>query len=116
MLDDMSATDRFLARYARGTKAMTASEIRALFAVAARPEIVSLAGGSPYTAGLPFPELRELVDEVLATEGPAALQYGPGHGDPRAREVFAMLMREEGIDASPDDVVPTVGSQQALDL
>jgi len=116
MLDDMSATDPFLARYARGTKAMTASEIRALFAVAARPEIVSLAGGSPHTAGLPFPELRELVDEVLATEGPTALQYGPGQGDPRAREVFTMLMSEEGIEASPDDVVPTVGSQQALDL
>ncbi len=32
---------------------MIASEIRALFAVAARPEVVSLAGGMPYISALP---------------------------------------------------------------
>ncbi len=95
---------------------MTASEIRALFAVASRPEIVSLAGGMPYTAGLPFDDLRSLLDTVLAEEGPSALQYGGGQGDPRLREALTELMREEGIDSSSNYVVPTVGSQQALDL
>jgi len=112
----MTGTDPFLPRYARGTRAMTASEIRALFAVAARPEVVSLAGGAPYTAALPFDDIRELVDAVLSTEGSTALQYAAGQGDPRLREVVVGLMREEGIAASPDDVVLTVGSQQALDL
>jgi 2-aminoadipate transaminase len=116
MLASMSATDPFLTRYARGTRAMTASEIRALFSVAARPEIVSLAGGSPYTAALPMDDIRELVDGVLASEGPTALNYSGGQGDPRLREVLTDLMREEGIDASADDIVVTVGSQQALDL
>jgi 2-aminoadipate transaminase len=112
----MRADDPFLDRYAHGTRAMTASEIRALFAVAARPEIVSLAGGMPFTAALPFDVIGDVVEEVLGKEGPAALQYGGGQGDPRLREVMAELMRHEGIHASAADVVVTVGSQQALDL
>ena len=39
--------DAFTDRYAQRTHGMTASEIRALFAVASRPEVVSLAGGMP---------------------------------------------------------------------
>jgi 2-aminoadipate transaminase len=112
----MRADDPFLDRYAHGTRAMTASEIRALFAVAARPEIVSLAGGMPFTAALPFDVIGDVVEEVLGKEGPAALQYGGGQGDPRLREVMTELMRHEGIHASAADVVVTVGSQQALDL
>jgi 2-aminoadipate transaminase len=112
----MRADDPFLDRYAHGTRAMTASEIRALFAVAARPEIVSLAGGMPYTAGLPFDVIGDVVEEVLGKEGASALQYGGGQGDARLREVMVELMRREGIHASAADVVVTVGSQQALDL
>jgi len=36
--------DSYVDRYAARTAGMTASEIRALFAVASRPEVVSLAG------------------------------------------------------------------------
>jgi 2-aminoadipate transaminase len=112
----MRADDPFLDRYAHGTRAMTASEIRALFAVAARPEIVSLAGGMPFTAALPFDVVGDVVEEVLGREGAASLQYGGGQGDPRLRDVLVDLMRREGIHASAEDVVVTAGSQQALDL
>ena len=95
---------------------MTASEIRALFAVASRPEVVSLAGGMPFTAALPFDLVGDVVAEVLAEEGPSALQYAGGQGDPRLREVLTELMRHEGIRGSGGDVVVTEGSQQALDL
>lgn len=116
MLPPMRADDPFLDRYAHGTRAMTASEIRALFAVASRPEVVSLAGGMPFTAALPFDIISEVASEVLAKEGPTALQYGGGQGDPRLRDVLVELMSMEGIHASGEDVVVTVGSQQALDL
>jgi 2-aminoadipate transaminase len=112
----MSASDRFLARYARGTRGMTASEIRALFSVAARPEIVSLAGGAPFVAALPMDDIRELVNNVLVQEPTTALQYGAGQGDPRLREVLLEVMGEEGIRGAADDIILTVGSQQALDL
>ncbi|HZD71731.1 MAG TPA: PLP-dependent aminotransferase family protein [Actinomycetes bacterium] len=116
MLQAMRADDPFLDRYAHGTRAMTASEIRALFAVASRPEVVSLAGGMPFTAALPFDVIGEVVAEVLTEEGAASLQYLGGQGDPRLREALIELMTCEGIHASEEEVIVTAGSQQALDL
>ncbi len=103
-------------RYAARTRGMQASEIRALFAVASRPEVVSLAGGMPYTAALPLDAVAAAVADLVATRGPVALQYGSGQGDPELRELICTVMALEGIVASPDDVVVTVGSQQGLDL
>ena len=95
---------------------MRASEIRALFAVASRPEVVSLAGGMPYLDGLPLDVIGEMAQRVIATRGTTALQYGSGQGDETLREQILEVMRLEGIEAHPDDVVVTTGSQQALDL
>jgi DNA-binding transcriptional MocR family regulator len=95
---------------------MTASEIRALFAVASRPEVVSLAGGMPNISGLPLDVVGNAIGDLIATRGPVALQYGSGQGDPTLREQICEVMRLEGIDGHPDDIVVTVGSQQAVDL
>ncbi|MDQ1605430.1 MAG: 2-aminoadipate transaminase [Actinomycetota bacterium] len=103
-------------RYAERAKGMTASQIRALFAVAARPEVVSLAGGMPYLAALPMGNLAALMTELVATRGEQALQYGSGQGDPGLREQICEVMALVGISAHPDEVVVTTGSQQALDL
>ena len=106
------ATERFAAR----TAGMTASEIRALFAVASRPEVVSLAGGMPNLAALPMDALAAEVADLVAREGHIALQYGSAQGRPELREQICEVMALEGIRADPDDVVVTVGSQMALDL
>src|SRR3954451_25379386 len=111
-----STLDAFTGRYAERTAGMTASEIRALFAVASRPEVVSLAGGMPYTTALPLDAVGKLMSDLLATRGAQALQYGSGQADPVLRELICEVMSLEGISASADDVVVTVGSQQALDL
>lgn len=108
--------DPWIGSYADRTHGMRASEIRALFAVANRPEVVSLAGGMPYLAGLPLEGIAETTQRLVATRGTTALQYGSGQGDERLREQILEVMRLEGIDAHPDDVVVTTGSQQALDL
>ncbi|MCU1602580.1 MAG: GntR family transcriptional regulator [Frankiales bacterium] len=108
--------DAFTGRYAQRTAGMTASEIRALFAVASRPEVVSLAGGMPYTTALPLDAVGSLMSDLIARNGPAALQYGSGQGDPVLRELICDVMALEGVIGSPDDVTVTVGSQQALDL
>ncbi|HQR28046.1 MAG TPA: PLP-dependent aminotransferase family protein [Nocardioides sp.] len=108
--------DSYVDRYAARTAGMTASEIRALFAVASRPEVVSLAGGMPNISGLPLDVVGRAVAGVVADHGAEALQYGSGQGHPRLREQICEVMRLEGIDGHPDDVVVTVGSQQAVDL
>lgn len=111
-----SRIDAYVDRYAARATGMVASEIRALFAVASRPEVVSLAGGMPYVTALPLDMVGELVSDLVTRRGPVALQYGSGQGDPHLREQICEVMRLEGIAAGANDVVVTVGSQQALDL
>ncbi|MFJ9041517.1 PLP-dependent aminotransferase family protein [Streptomyces sp. NPDC102406] len=95
---------------------MEASEIRALFAVASRPEVVSLAGGMPNLAALPLGALSEQVARLVAQDGLTALQYASAHGLPPLRERICDVMALEGIAARPEDVVVTVGSQMGIDL
>ncbi|MGE5227699.1 MAG: PLP-dependent aminotransferase family protein [Planctomycetaceae bacterium] len=108
--------DRFVDRYARRTSGMSASEVRALFAVAQRPDVVSLAGGMPFVQDLPREQVGAVMRDVLAEHGATALQYGGGQGQLALRETLSMLMAEEGLTADPDDVVVTAGAQQGLDL
>jgi Transcriptional regulators containing a DNA-binding HTH domain and an aminotransferase domain (MocR family) and their eukaryotic orthologs len=108
--------DRYVGQYAERAVGMVASEIRALFAVAARPEIVSLAGGSPYVAALPLDVVGDMIGQLIAGQGATALQYCTAQGDAGLRERICDVMALEQIRAHPDEVVVTVGSQQALDL
>jgi 2-aminoadipate transaminase len=110
------SVDPYVGLYARRTGGMSASEVRALFAVAARPEVVSLAGGMPYVQALPHEDVLDVVRSVLAERGATALQYGGGSGHPGLKDRLVALMAEEGIDADPDHVLVTDGAQQALDL
>jgi len=118
----MSATthgtrlDPWYGAYAARTLGMKASETRALFAVANRPEVVSLAGGMPFLAALPMDLVAKVTADLIATEGTVALQYGNGQGDPKLREQIVEVMAEEAMAPHPDDIVITTGSQQALDL
>lgn len=109
--------DAFADRYAQRTHGMTASEIRALFAVVSRPEVVSLAGGMPAVTALPLDIVGSMMGSLISRIGAQALQYGSGQGDVRLREQILQVMAMEGITgASADDIVVTVGSQQGLDL
>ena len=103
-------------RFAARAAGMQPSEIRALFAVASRPEIVSLAGGMPNLSALPMKMMASVVNDLILTNGTEALQYGSGQGHPKLREQICEVMALEGIRAHPEDVVVTTGSQQALDL
>ncbi len=111
-----SRLDAYVDRYSARSRGMTASEIRALFSVASRPEVVSLAGGMPNLTALPMDAVGEVLARLVAERGTVALQYGSGQGDPALREQICHVMSLEGIAAHPDDVVVTTGSQQALDL
>src|SRR3954468_21695118 len=109
--------DDYTDRYARRVRGMTTSEIRALFAVASRPEVVSLAGGSPYIAALPLDAVGEMLGRLGSEHGAVSLQYGIGQGTVDLRERICEVMALAGIHgASTDAAVVTVGGQQALDL
>ena len=108
--------DPWISSYAARAHSMTASEIRALFAVASRPEVVSLAGGMPFVQALSLDSMADTVSKLIRERGAVALQYGSGQGDATLREQILEVMAEVGIAGHADDVVVTTGSQMALDL
>ncbi|HSK90322.1 MAG TPA: PLP-dependent aminotransferase family protein [Euzebyales bacterium] len=108
--------DPYRSRYARRAHGMTTSEIRALFAVATRPEIVSLAGGMPFTAALDPEAVTAVTEMVIRESGATALQYGGGQGVDALRERLVDVMAAEQVRVHPDDLLVTNGGQQGLDL
>jgi DNA-binding transcriptional MocR family regulator len=108
--------DPWYDNYAERSAGLSASEVRALFAVASRPEVVSLAGGMPFVSALPADLVTGSMERVMRDQGAQALQYGSGQGVPALREHILEVMALEGIRASVDDVVVTTGSQHALEL
>lgn len=108
--------DPWYSAYADRALGMRASEVRSLFSVANRPEVVSLAGGMPNIAGLPLDFLGDMVKRLISERGPKYLQYGGGQGEEELRTQIVEVMKQEGISAHADDIVITTGSQQALDL
>ena len=108
--------DRFYDNYAQRTHGMKVSAVRALFAVANRPEIVSLAGGMPNIADLPLGDIAANMADMVRENGMQVMQYGSGQGEPRIREQICEVMALEGISAQADEVMISAGSQQGLDL
>jgi len=57
-----------------------------------------------------------MIGELVAGHGDTALQYCTAQGDAGLRERICEIMALEEIRAHPDEIVVTVGSQQAVDL
>lgn len=108
--------DPWLDAYAMRADTLSVSEVRALFAVVSRPEVVSLAGGMPYVSALPADLMTKSFTQMMAKRGPLALQYGSGQGDPVLRDQIRELMALEGISSSIEDITITTGSQHGLDM
>jgi len=102
--------------YASRANGLSASEVRALFAVVSRPEVVSLAGGMPFVPALPKERMIETFNSLMSDRSNQALQYSGGQGDPVLREHIREIMGLEGIESKVDDIVITTGSQHGLDL
>lgn len=111
-----SRLDPWIDSYAGRARTLSASAIRALFSVASRPEVVSLAGGMPYVQALSMDQMADIAARVIRDRGAQALQYGSGQGDVRLREQILEITAEVGVHAHPDDIIVTTGSQMALDL
>ena len=93
------------------------SAVRDVFDISMRPGLVSLAGGSPYLESLPLDRLAETAATIIAKDGLTALQYGGGQGMEELRKQICEVMAAEGIlDAIPQNVVITAGSQSAQDV
>ncbi|HXW51074.1 MAG TPA: PLP-dependent aminotransferase family protein [Candidatus Acidoferrales bacterium] len=104
---------RFAARMGR----LKASAIREILKVTGMPDVISFAGGLPAPELFPVAQFAQACQDVLATDGPAALQYSVTEGyEPLRRWVAEYLARVNHIQCTPDQVLIISGSQQGLDL
>jgi 2-aminoadipate transaminase len=78
--------------------------------------VISFASGLPAADMFPITELQEACQRVLVEHGAHALQYGPTQGYRPLREMITRHTARYGITVTPDNVLVTSGSQQALDL
>jgi 2-aminoadipate transaminase len=92
------------------------SAIRELFKLLGKPGIISFAGGFPDSAMFDVAGIKEAVNLALTEVPGAALQYGATEGYNPLREQLAAFMKSKGVDVSPEGLIVTTGSQQALDL
>lgn len=105
-------------RYADRAARMRASEIRELLKLLDRPDIISFAGGIPDPALFPVEAARGAYADCLASPEMAsqALQYSVSEGYLPLRQWIAEYMGRHGVPCSPDNILITSGSQQALEF
>jgi DNA-binding transcriptional MocR family regulator len=79
-------------------------------------ELISFAGGMPDSSLFPIDAFRQVMHEVLRTEGQALLQYSPASGYPPLRRYLAEYLVRKGIVVSEAEILIVNGSQQGIDL
>jgi 2-aminoadipate transaminase len=95
---------------------MGSSAIRELLKLTEKPDVISFAGGLPAPDVFPVEAFRGACERVLRDHGGLALQYGTTEGYLPLREQIVRHTARYGIDVTPENVLITTGSQQALDL
>jgi 2-aminoadipate transaminase len=103
-------------RFAQRTQRMSNSAIRELLKFTENPDVISFAGGMPAPEVFPIKEFKEACLRVLEKNGPASLQYGSTDGYTPLRDMIARHSARYGINITPENILVTSGSQQALDL
>ncbi len=102
--------------YASRIAKLQSSIIREILKITQKPDVISFAGGLPAPELFPIRAFEEAARYLLPREGQRMLQYSPTEGFPPLKEFLAEYMRRYGVPAEPSNVLPTNGSQQALDL
>ncbi len=103
-------------RYAHRMKNMGSSVIRELLKYTEQPDIISFAGGLPAPEVFPLKEFQDACNTVLKEHGAQALQYSTTEGYRPLREMIARHASRYMVEVTPDNILITSGSQQALDF
>ena len=104
--------------YASRVARLQASEIRELLKLVSRPDIISFGGGIPDPKFFPVADVAAACQRILTDPARAttALQYALSEGYLPLRQWLAQYMKKFGVDCTPDNILITWGSQQALDF
>lgn len=102
-------------RFSSRVNQLQSSAVRDILKLTQGKEIVSFAGGLPAEELFPLDAVRQAADRVFA-KGSGSLQYGLTEGFLPLREQLCGRMASKGMPVSPDEMILTTGSQQAIDL
>lgn len=100
-----------LSRTARSVKTSIIGE---LLSLAARPEVISFAGGLPTPEGFPVKALADAAAKVFEEKSSRALQYSVATGEKELKQFIANHETRRGVPTTPDEVMIVSGSQQAI--
>ena len=103
--------------FSRASRNMQESAIRkASDLEASAPDLISLAPGFPDPTLFAWEEIAEITRSILTGSDPSVLQYGQTRGYRPLLDGLGALLARRGIRATPEELIITTGSQQALDL
>ncbi len=104
-------------RFASRFDGISGSAIREIFKLLAVPGMISFAGGNPSPDSLPGETCGILAEELLREKGRILLQYGATEGYAPLKESLVDYIRESfGVGTVPEQILPTTGSTQGMDL
>lgn len=98
----------------RTAQAVKTSIIGELLTLAARPEVISFAGGLPSPEGFPVKALADAAQKVLEEKSSRALQYSVATGEKELKRFIAEHETRRGVPTTSDEVMIVSGSQQAI--
>lgn len=99
-----------------GVKPLKGSAIREMFKLMARPEMISLAGGSPSPDLFPSEQLSKIAGKILMTNAKTALAYGTTDGYAPFKDDVTAMAKEKNSISDGDSVIIVTGAQQGIDL
>lgn len=79
-------------------------------------QLISFASGIGDAHLFPAEDFRKVLQSVMRRDGIAALDYGERNGLASLRETIAHILASQGLQARPENILITAGSQQALSL
>ncbi|HEX9922994.1 MAG TPA: PLP-dependent aminotransferase family protein [Anaerolineae bacterium] len=104
-------------RFATRTTKVKRSFLREIMKATDNPDLISFAGGLPNPQFFPVEALAAASTKVLTQDGPNVLQYSRTEGYLPLRQFISRRYRKNyDLNISPDEILITTGSQQALDL
>ncbi len=80
------------------------------------PDLINFSGGSGDARLFPVKDYRRVIQTILRRDGIAALDYGEYSGFAPLRSTIAHVLASQGIEAHPENILITAGSQQAIAL
>ena len=84
----------------------------------AGPETIFFGNGNPARERIPYERMQWAAQQTWGqiAESPARIEYGEPEGIPELRDLIAKRMLARGVACTRDDILPTTGSQQAIDF